>query len=549
MKPLLTSDAADEEGDSFKKEDSNSPDAVEISPGLRAVPSRKRKREQLDEDNHPMSPSSPDPPAETTAGSPHNSLDQPIPDLSEPKTAENMKAVLNPEPRANGRSIQSFTGRGQAFIEVAQMVAHQAVSGVLESQTEYSEENKMVQETIDQSFEYTLMDLLPQVFPTIKRCSLKEYVSLGERNQANVPREQVTSNQRNLKPTHMAGGTTMGHSIFKIDCPYTCVQRHGVSIDISVPALSFWEELSLGPSYEHKDINVFCVCPNNKYIEEGVMSFLNMVKGTYQSCNLGSHDLGGSPARNGNRIRTVPIDASKPDEFLQNIGAACERLGIELPELGLQHSTNVIYIINPFHDQQYLPGLYDALSMLPKACHSVLEKRRPDRHYDLVMQMVPLGLVWSPERIVVPSPADYRRLAFEVYDKCVVSGSDPNREMYFMTAPAIRLAKAMPKTIDFKLVSESSAPFIQSDNCVHVAYSWDASNEWLAACWTDNLGVLSWRACYCLGKNAGTPLRPIYETIKEVLETSFDMLYPPNAPWRLFVCKDGPITKMEHDGK
>ena len=546
---MLTSDAADEEEDASDKEDSISQDAVDSSLGLQAVPSRKRKREQLDEGNHPMSPSSPVAHAETTAGSPHNNLDQPIPDLSEPKTVAKTKDVLNPEPRASERSILSFRGRGEAFIEVAQMVAHQAVSGVLESQTEYSEENKAVRESIDRSLEYTLTDLLSQFFPVIKRCSLKEYVSLAERNQANVPREQVPSSQRNLKPTHMAGGTTMGHSIFKIDCPYTCVQRHGVSIDISVPALSFWEELSLGPSYEHKDINVFCVCPNNKYIEEGVMSFLNMVKGTYQSCNLGSHDLGGSPAKHGNRIRTVPIDASKPDEVLQNIGATCERLGIDLPELGLQHSTNVIYIINPFNDQQYLPGLYDALSILPKACRSVLEKRRPDRHHDLVMQIVPLGLVWSPERIVVPSPADYRRLAFEVYDKCGASGIDHSWEMYFMTAPAIRLAKAIPKTIDFKLVSESSAPFIQSDNCVHVAYSWDASNEWLAACWTDNLGVLSWRACYCLGKNRETPLRPIYETIKEVLETSFDMLYPPNAPWRLFVCKDGPITKMEHDGK
>ena len=516
---------------------------------LQAVPSRKRKREQLDEDDHPMSPSSPVPHAESTADSPHNNLDEPAPDLSEPNALEKTKDVLNLELRANGRSISSFTGGGQAFIEVAQLVAHQAVSGVLESQTEYSEEIKLMGESIDRSLENTLTPLLSQFFPTNKRCSLKDYVGLGEKNPANVPREQVTSNQRNFKPTHMAGGTAVGHSIFKIDSPHTRVQRHGVSTEISVPALSFWEELSLGPSYEHKDINVFCVCPNNKYIEEGVMSFLNMVKGTYQSCNLGSHDLGGSPANHGKRIRTVPIDASKPDELLQNIGATCERLGIELPELGLQHSTNVIYIINPFNNQQYLPGLYDALSRLPNACHSVLEKRRPDRHYDLVMQIVPLGLVWSPERIVVPSPADYRRLAFEVYDKCRASGSDPNRELYFMTAPAIRLAKAMPKTIDFKLVSESSAPFIQSDNCVHVSYSWDATNEWLAACWTDNLGVLSWRACYCLGKNEETPLRPIYETIREVLETSFDMLYPPNAPWRLFVCKDGPITKMEYDGK
>lgn len=522
---------------------------MDSSQETQARPSQKRKREQLDEDDHPVSPSSSIPLAESAAGSPHNKLDEPVSGLSEPNASEQTNNILNLAPRYNGHSTPSFTGRGQAFGEVAQWIAHQAISGVLKLGSDCFQEMNMVGEGIDRSLQNTLTQLLSKFFATNKRCSLKEYVSLGEKNPASVSREQLTLSQRSLKPTNMAGGlTATGQSIFKIDSPYTRVQRNGVSTDISVSALSFWEELSLGPSHETKDIDVFCVCPNNKYIKEGAMSFLNMIKGTYQSCNLGSHDVGGSLADHSKRIFTAPIDASKPDNLLQNIAVTCEGLGIELPELGLENGTTVVYIINPFHHQQYLPGLCDALSKLPKAYRAALEKRRLDRQYDLVMQIVPLNLVWSPECIVVPSPADYRRLAFEVYDKCGSSESGHNREPYFMSTPAIRLAKAVPKMIDFKLASESSALFMQSDSCVHVSYSWDATNEWLAACWTDNLGVLSWRASYCLGKNEDTPWKPFYESIREIFETSFEMLHPSNAPWRLFVCKDSPIAKMEIDG-
>ena len=517
---------------------------------IQAEPSRKRKRELLDESDHPVTPSYSNPLAESMAGSPPNDLDEHISGSSRPNALEQTREMVDLEPRLYRRPYPSFTGRGQAFIKVASLIADQAVSGLLQSQPEIFEEKPVRDIISDESLQNTITKLLSTFFTTSKRCSLKEYVSLGEKDPANVLREQAMLNPRNLKPTHIAGGLTgTGHSIFKLDSPYTRVRRNGVSTDLSASALSFWEELSLGPSYETKDIDVFCVCPNNKYIEEGVIAFLNMIKGAYQSCNMGLHDLGASPADSSKRIFTATMDTGKPDKFLQSIAATCEGLGTRLAELRLQSGTTVIYVINPLKDQQYLPGLCDALLTLYNSYGAALEKRRLERRNELVMQLVPLDLVWNPERIVVPSPADYRRLAFEVYNKSGFSESSHHRESYFMSAPAIRLAKAVPKTIDFKLISESSAPFTQSDNCVHISYTWDPTNEWLAASWTDNFGVLSWDACYCLGKNEGTPWKPLYESIKEILETSFAMLHPANAPWRLFICKDSPLPKMENDGK
>ena len=550
--PLLIFDNPDDEDeDALTPADFGSHDAVSFPLGLQAEQSRKRKREQLVENDNLATPSSSVFVVESPAGSPREKADEPTPDLSRPNVLEKTTNVVDFGTRSLESSVPSFKGRGQAFIKVAQVVANQAVSGFFQLQTGSSDELNLVGQSIpDHSLQNTMTKLLSALFPTNKRCNLKEYASLGEKNAANVLREQAVLNQRSLKPSHAGGGlTSIGQPIFKIESPYTRVRRNGISTDISASALYFWEELSLGPSYETKDIDAFCLCPKNNFIEEGVMAFLNMIKGAYQSCNLGSHNLGASPADHSKRLVTIHMEPRKPDKFLQDIGAMCDGLGTRLDELGLQSGTTVIYIINPYKDQRYLPGLCAALSRLPNSYGAALEKRRPERQNNIVMQIVPLELVWSPERIVVPSPADYKRLAFEIYNQCGSSESSHTRESNFMRAPAIRLAKAVPKTIDFKLVPESSSPLMQSNNCVHVSYAWDFTSEWLAAIWIDNLGVLSWRACYCLGKNNENPWKPFYEAAKEILETSYVMLYPPNAAWQLFICKDSPMLKSESDGK
>ena len=498
-----------------------------------------------------MTPSSSLHLAESQAGSPQNESTEHVSVKSESNAVGQTKDTANLEPRFHGHSRPSFTGRGQAFVEVAQLIAHQAVSGFLQSRIEVAEGIELMGDGIpDRPLQDTITRLLSTIFPATKRCALKEYVSLGEKNPASGSREQVILNQRSLKPTYPAGGLAgTGQSIFKLDCPYVRVRRNGISTEISASALAFWEELSLGPSHETKDIDVFCVCPRNEFIEAGAIDFLNMIKGAYQSCNLGSHDLGPSLADYSKRVVTVPMVASEPEILLQDIATTCEGLGSKLLELGLHNGTTVVYIVNPFKDQQYLPALCEVLLRLPNSYRAAREKRRLETQNDFVMQLVPLDLVWSSEGLVVPSPSDYRRLAFEVYNNCSSSDKGHNRESYFMSAPAIRLAKAVPKTIDFKLGSESSAPWMQSDNCVHVSYTWDATNEWLVAVWTDNLGVLSWSASYCLGTNEDTPWKPFSETVKEILETTFEMLHPPHAPWRLIICKDTSMFRTEADGK
>ena len=535
----------DENTDALGLEDSDLHDTMDLSPDPEVELSRKTKREQTDNNDLIVTPLSSIPLAESLACSPQNEVDEPVSDSLTSNLPEQAKVLVD------GNSRPFFAGQGQDFIKVAQVVVNQALSGFLHAHTESFDKTILAgQSAIDQPLQNTTTKLLSTFFPTNKRCSLHEYASLGEKNPTVVSREQVASNQRSFKPPHNAGGLTgTGQLVFKLESPYTRVRRNGTSIEVSTSALPFWEELSLGPSHKTKDIDAFCLCPRNKFIEEAAMTFLTMIKGAYQSCNLGCHDLGASFADYSKRLVTVPMDARKPETFLQDTAATCAELGTRLEELGLESGTTVIYVIDPFRDQQYLPGLCDALLRLPNSYGAALERRQPERQNNIVMQIVPLDLVWSPECIVVPSPADYRRLAFEVYSQCDASESERTQDFNFLREPAIRLAKAVPKTIDFKLASDCSALLIQSDHCVHMSYTWDTTSEWLAAVWTDNLGLLSWRACYCVGKNREKPWKPFYEVLKEMLETTFVMLHPPNAPWQLFVCKDSQMLKAESDGK
>ena len=523
---------------------------MRISPNPEEELPRKRKREHLDDDDFLVTPSSSILQPDSPARSPPNKADEPMSKFSKPNVIEQMNSTAGPEGQVPGRPRPTFTGQGQAFIDVAQVVINQAVSGFLRSQTESTDETVSNGQSLsDLSLRITTENLLSAFFPTNKRCSLQEYASLGEKNLAIASKEQGALHQRNPKLGQIAGGPAgSGQLVFKFESPYTRVRRNGTSTDISVSALPFWEELSLGPSHDTKDIDAFCLCPRSKFIEEAAMTFLNMIKGAYQNCNLGSHDLGATPADRKKRLVAVSMDAWKPDQFLRDIATTCEELGTRLEELGLQRGTTVIYIIDPFKDHQYFPGLCESLLRLPNSYGAALERRRPERQNNIVMQIVPIDLVWSPERLVMPSPSDYRRLAFEIYSQCDASESSLTPEFNFMRAPAIHLAKNVPKTIDFKLVSENAAPLIQSDNCVHVSYTWDSTSEWLAAVWTDNLGILSWRACYCLGKNDEKPWKPFYEVVKEILETSYVMLYPPNGSWQLFICKDSPMPRPESDG-
>lgn len=443
-----------------------------------------------------------------------------------------------------------IVGKDQSFIQVAQLVAHQAISGnqIMSGTTDHwSEQNGIDMRRVRYQFEGTITSLFSHSGKASKRCTLKDFINLDDQESINLSRSHNTTQPKPPKLLYPnRASLTLGQTVFKFPGPYTCVQRAGAQIDIAASALRFWEELSLAPSHGSKNVTSFCIFPAES-VKEYAVTFLDMVRGAYQSCNLGLHDLGYGDHAGG--LFPVHMGEGRLWDRPEAIYSACEDLGVLLGKLKLRGGNTVIYMVNPSQDERFLPILCSAFLKLFDAYITIAKERNLDKPNDLVFQCVPFDLVYSTTGIPMPSLSDYRKLAFEVYDRCGPNDNwQANKTSQYVCAPTIRLAKAVPKTIDFRLTSDNSALSLQSDNCLHIAYAWSPEDEWFTASWTDNLGLLSWSACYCLGGTNDDPWPVVSKIANEIWETTLDMLQPRSGSWHLFISKADAVQRKELEG-
>lgn len=468
-------------------------------------------------------------------------------DLYSPRSTTLDKDVLRLGLKGDVSDSGFYRGKDQRFIHVAQMVAHQAVSGTdtLGVSTTCSPQIASLDMTgLYRRFEEVLACVSSEWGKVSKKCTLKDFVDLDDHDAISVSRDQQPPQQKPSRPLYpRRPSPVIGQAVLKLQAPYTCVQRTGTAIDIAVTALRFWEELSLAPSYGHKNVVAFCVCPLES-VQDQILTFLKMMEGAYQSCNLGLHDLG--EFEQGSGLFPAPMGKGGLEDSFQGFYLACEGVGRTLGRLNLRGGNTVIYMVNPFPNGQHLPILCNAFLRLFDAYLATMKQKNLDEPNDLVLQIVPSDLMYAANSLPMPSPSDYRRLALEVYDRCGPNDNAQQKQTSpYFSLPSIRLAKAIPKTIDFRLTPQNSALSLQSDNCLHIAYSWTTGEDWLTASWTDNLGVLSWNACYCLGEIEENPWPTISGIVNEIWETTLDMLQPRGGPWHLFVSKSGTILKRE----
>ena len=150
--------------------------------------------------------------------------------------------------------------------------------------------------------------------------------------------------------------------------------------------------------------------------------------------------------------------------------------------------------------------------------------------------------------LVIPPPATYKKVAFEVYNRCA-----PPKELDitspYTCAPAVRLASTIPRTIDFALSSRPIGGLSHVDRCVHVGYCWLPQTPWLSASWTDNQGQQQWNACYRIATERNQSWPTFQDTIKEIWDTTVDLIDSKNAPWRVFIAKSTPMSRQELDSK
>ena len=314
-----------------------------------------------------------------------------------------------------------------------------------------------------------------------------------------------------------------------LDHPFTLIKRIDTSMDILPSALSFWEELGLQPASGSKDVLGVCIAPDlktSKHLWKPIRTFLEMMTDAYQACNLGTHE----------------ILKHEDGEYDPALTGGYGRIGSALSQLGSSERTIVAYMLD------------DGSRTLPEICAQSLEllknyrdrRRKPgDRNLaDVVIQIIPLKLVFSSHHLVVPTLDVYKSLAFELYNKCGPSNSEGPSSPH-ICAPAVSLSKVLPEKIDFKLVTNPAAATLFDDNRIHVAYYFDPEKEWITASWTDNLGTLQWNAAYCTGVNSDDQWEPFKRVAREIVETTLEMLQPQSRMWRIFIAKAGQLLKQE----
>ena len=443
-----------------------------------------------------------------------------------------------------------FSGKDRVFIEVAQILADQAVSrlALFNQEPDHVPEHCAASLTrLHQSVSRVGTFLAAKFQKSIERCNLEDLAFDHKQRTAKGSLEQWASFEKMHKPLYSAKPPmAAAQSIFRLHFPYVRVQRTGRSIDVDLSALKFWEELSLAPSHGTKHATALCLYPLDLNISRNIATYLEMVQGAYQTCNLGTIDAGPYPVEDGQILPALSVDDRN---LLPQMATACSQFGKRLAEQRLQCGNTIIYMINSYGEQA-LPILCEGFLKLFESYSTVSDHVRNERPDDLILQIVPSDLIYRSNFITLPSPLDYQKLAFETYDRCApVTTAETKQRPRYYSAPATRLAKVIPKVIDLRLTADTPNPILQSDNCLHIAYAWNAGDRWLTASWTDNLGVISWNACYCCTEVDQMFWQSFSGIAKEIWDTTCDLMRQHNAPWRLFLCKDSTAHREELNSK
>lgn len=213
------------------------------------------------------------------------------------------------------------------------------------------------------------------------------------------------------------------------------------------------------------------------------------------------------------------------------------------------HSQNlVIYVVDPFDHSCALVDICTAFLRLFEKYSEDPELPQGPQRNEVVLQVVPLSVIASTDSLAIPTQAEYIRLALEVYNRCPPSGSGSELAK---PASAVVLEEPLAKQFNFDLKPDltESLLFLQEGKCLHIAYSQSLDQRWITAAWTDNSGSLQMNMSYCLRQKDSTVIRPMAEVVKEIWETTHDIMKKTRTRWRLMLAKDGPFDNMEARGK
>lgn len=428
-------------------------------------------------------------------------------------------------------------------IATAQILADQAVSGTIKLPASVSNEasTPFHKASLTKEVMHIVAKATKACFKDITTCTMRSYLEIQGipiLNQAHrLPPRPIP----NPRAAHMLD-PSRANNPFIIPLPQLEVRRSESKLAIQPSAVSFWENLGLGPYPGNKDVSAVCVYPNFDGVVESASTFLEQMRSTYESSRLGNHErLLSKDLPNSLISYSVdPVQSLNKAQYSVALKETTTKLSRVLSSLPVEEKNFVVYFAYPVDNPALLVHICSAFQHLFNLYKKFLSERKIMTANELVLQLLPLDFIASPTSIVVPWPSEYLRLAMEVYDRCIDFTS-------YSSTPAILLEQPLPKNIEFKLSANPSASLLQENSCLHIAYAQSIDDRWITAAWTDNRGTRQMTASYCLGRKNEPLSTPFSDVANEIWETTLDVISSKKIHWRIMIVRAGVMDPSELD--
>ncbi|KKK21604.1 hypothetical protein ARAM_004123 [Aspergillus rambellii] len=374
----------------------------------------------------------------------------------------------------------------------------------------------------------------------VEKLDLNGFVTLQETNSLSPPASNGPVVARQTPQRRDAGKGL----IVKLSPPHLRVRRGKDFLETLPPAVSFWETFGLEPAHGPKNISAYCIHPN--IAGKAADAFLERLGVIYSSCNLGNHARGDKSDAFEQGLRAWDVTSSGQSGYhsvMQHLKAICEELGTALLNGPPSKDNIVVYIINPFLHAASLVDICFAFWSLFRRYIADADKQQTKQFDELVLQVIPMSFVASPESLVVPPQPEYLSLALEVYSRCPPK---PVQSSLLSCAPPVLIAEPLPGSIGFRLVSERSSP-LQEGKCLHIACSRSQDQRWVSVAWSDNTGALQRSMSYCVRFRNSIAPRTIFTVRNEIWAATIDIMEKNQARWRVIIVSTENVDQDEHD--
>ncbi|KAK1069926.1 mediator of RNA polymerase II transcription subunit 13 [Friedmanniomyces endolithicus] len=350
------------------------------------------------------------------------------------------------------------------------------------------------------------------------------------------------------RPPQRSDVASLGPEIVAVPPSFVRVQRGNDNFEMLPPALYFWEALSLAPINGPKSVRAYCVGPLNEDLQRLTDNFLRDLGIRYEDCKLGSHTHVRYVNENNHLdeyedgLAPVELGADVSIEgAMRAYAGACTKLGEFLATIGADEPdrTIVVYLLSPFpREHRVMQHLCACFWLLCKEYRERTPKAlRNQPQSDVVLQILPIGIVAAPDTLVMLDAKQLGALAKEVYDRCPPApdgDQDIKSALSSHTAPLVELASPPPKRIGFQLTAEPPNDLLHEGSSLH-------RRTWLTAAWVDSTGHYQSCSSYCLrGRAFANVASEVWERTKEILAGR-------EVTWRVFIIASGVINESYKD--